>query len=213
MTKKGIDYSFKSYVLKEHQQTLFKYRIGRKKVYNDYLITELGMVAPTYELYKDCNTPFELLCDCSNNGQGRIFEECVKIDNAYIKRVQRLKKRIENIITNNDSLFLTITFNDETLNNTTESKRRLLVIRYLKSCNCKYVANIDYGKENGREHYHAVISTNHINYTEWHKFGAINGKIIIRSNVEALSRYVAKLTNHAIKETTKRNHIIYSRDR
>lgn len=35
--------------------------------------------------------------------------------------------------------------------------------------------------------------------------------LITSETLEKLARYVAKLTNHAIKETTKRNAAIYSR--
>ena len=112
-------------------------------------------------------------------------------------------------------MFLTLTFNDETLRDTTDKERRVLVSRYLKSFGCSYVANVDYGKENHREHYHAVINTDRIDYSSWHKYGAIDGEKIRNRNIQSdktrLAKYICKLSNHAIKETTKRSSLIYSR--
>ena len=78
-----------------------------------------------------------------------------------------------------------------------------------------YVANIDFGAQNHREHYHAVIQCKKIDASSWHKYGAIfiekvrnNG---IGHDCERLSKYVSKLSNHAIKETTKRCSLLYSR--
>ena len=108
-------------------------------------------------------------------------------------------------------LFLTLTFTDEVLRKTTENTRRQTIRRYLKSFGFPYVANIDYGKKNGREHYHAVIQTDHVDYSAY-TYGAINGeKIHSAEDYVKLSKYVAKLTNHAIKQTNKRQVIIYSK--
>ena len=110
-----------------------------------------------------------------------------------------------------ECLFLTLTFTDATLGKTTEDTRRQAVRRYLKSFGVPYVANIDYGKKNGREHYHAVIQTDHVDYAAY-TYGAINGeRIRSAEDYVKLSKYVAKLTNHAIKQTNKRQVIIYSK--
>ena len=115
------------------------------------------------------------------------------------------------MLKNGECLFLTLTFTDEILGKTTEDTRRQAVRRYLKSFGVPYVANIDYGKKNGREHYHGVIQIPRIDYSAY-TYGAINGERI-RSveDYTKLSKYVAKLTNHAIKQTNKRQVIIYSK--
>lgn len=139
------------------------------------------------------------------------WEEARRINNASYRRVQRLKRRIASMLKNGECLFLTLTFTDEVLRKTTEDTRRQAVRRYLKSFGFPYVANIDYGKKNGREHYHAVIQTEHVDYSAY-TYGAINGeKIHSAEDYVKLSKYVAKLTNHAIKQTNKRQVIIYSK--
>lgn len=139
------------------------------------------------------------------------WEEARRINHASRARVKRLKKRISSMLESGECLFLTLTFTDEVLRKTTEDTRRQAVRRYLKSFGVPYVANIDYGKKNGREHYHAVIQTDHIDYSAY-TYGAINGeKIHSAEDYVKLSKYVAKLTNHAIKQTNKRQVIIYSK--
>lgn len=139
------------------------------------------------------------------------WEEARRINHASYYRVQRLKRRIVSMLESGECLFLTLTFTDATLGKTTEDTRRQAVRRYLKSFGVPYVANIDYGKKNGREHYHAVIQTDHVDYSAY-TYGAINGeKIHSAEDYVKLSKYVAKLTNHAIKQTNKRQVIIYSK--
>ena len=127
------------------------------------------------------------------------------------KRNKRLRNRIEKLLCSDSPIFGTLTFSDKTLNSTTQEQRRLLVVRYLKSCNCSYVANIDYGKRNEREHYH-FIADKRINPKGWLNNGALK-LLKIKSNSSALrlARYLNKLYNHAIKDTTKNQKIIYSR--
>ena len=92
--------------------------------------------------------------------------------------------------------------------------RRKYVSRCLKKYNTLYVANIDFGKKNGREHYHAVISIDKVDNKDW-LYGDIDFKRVRNKNIEEdkkrLSKYIAKLSNHAIKETTKRCCLLYSR--
>ena len=141
------------------------------------------------------------------------FKAMEQINEAYKKRVYRLRQTIYGIVTDNEQpVFLTLTFRDDVLATTSEQTRRRYVTRFLKKHCKQYIANIDYGTENGREHYHAVIS-NKVDLTAW-EYGAINGEKIVktRDSIRALPKYISKLTNHAIKDTTKSTRIIYSRD-
>jgi hypothetical protein len=146
-----------------------------------------------------------------------IWKEAEKVNHASCNRNVRLKKRIRSIIDNYPTTFVTLTFTDVILNTTSEVTRRKYVTLWLKSHGVPYVANVDYGKLNEREHYHAIIGSQTLNYKGWHHFGAINGKKVVKktnlnSNGDVkLAKYITKLTNHAIKETCKRNAIIYSR--
>lgn len=162
-----------------------------------------------------------------------MYKEMIRIINADKRRRQRLKIRISRILQKGNAHFLTLTFNDETLASTKPETRREYVYRLCKSISNDYVGNIDFGKKNGREHYHVVISTDAFkdceykyikgvgyssNYAssiddEWSK----RGFYFIRqcgdtdNDSDALAKYTTKLANHAVKETTKRNALIYSR--
>lgn len=144
-----------------------------------------------------------------------IYKECERLNLSYYKRKIRLHKRIENMCQNGDCIFLTLTFNDDALKRTSQATRRQKITRFLKQFNVPYVANIDYGKKNHREHYHAVIQAEKIDYKAYYdlNLGTINGQVIKNSAVDKIrvSKYVAKLTNHAIKETTKRSCVIYGK--
>lgn len=135
---------------------------------------------------------------------------CNQIYNSFRKRQARLKKRIENMIINNNCLFLTLTFTDDVLNSTSFETRKKYVLRFLNNLNCAFVGNVDYGSQNGREHYHCIVAIDNVSCNDWN-YGAINFKRIINKNSLALAKYVAKLTNHALKETTNNSRIIYSR--
>ena len=216
MSKRNIDYAFKSYVLKEHNDLIQK---QKKSSLYDYAIQQLETNGVLMHILRHNNgdllSSLELHQDCLEKGLEREYNEVIKINHASYSRVRRLKDRIETMLLNGDCLFLTLTFNDNALANTTSKERRVAVSRYLKQFNCNYVANIDFGKENGREHYHAVINCAKVKLIDWRKYGNINVQHIRNRNIKSdktkLAKYICKLSNHAIKETTKRSTLIYSR--
>lgn len=143
--------------------------------------------------------------------KNELYAESCKIVKAEKNRATRLNKKMSSLLSKN-CVFLTLTFTDETLASTSADTRRRYVHYYLKTQSDHFIANIDFGAKNGREHYHAVIQADKVEIEPWRKYGALNVKKIRQSSEPiALSKYVAKLTNHAIKETTKRTAIIYSR--
>lgn len=134
--------------------------------------------------------------------------------NRY-KRVQRLKMKVADLVFNGDAIFLTLTFTDQVLNSTSVETRRRYVSRFLKSQCQTYVANIDFGAKNGREHYHAIVCPigSSIDLKAW-PYGCINAKRIHASDTDLTrtTKYITKLTAHAIKESTGHAYrIIYSR--
>lgn len=158
------------------------------------------------EVANDVNEQYEMLWASDPDG----FEEARKAANADYRRNTRLKNRIRKMINAGECVFLTLTFTDEVLNSTTTAQRRLYVTRYLKSQSSTYIANIDFGSVNDREHYHGIIS-GLADFSQW-TFGNCDGKRVIESsNPLVLAKYINKLCYHAIKETTKRNAVIYSR--
>ena len=140
------------------------------------------------------------------------FKIANNINHASYKRVARLKERIREAVLSGSAYFITITFNNDTLSKTNEKTRRLYITRWLKTLSPFYVANIDYGKTKGREHYHAVITSDTRPPKTW-PYGFIDIlKVKTTDNdTTRISKYISKLTNHAIKHTTKSKRIIYSR--
>ena len=207
----SIDYKYKSSILK----TDLCKRISAidKKT---YLNAQEGVIQD-YELD---NTYFDLLLQYGFKD----ITEARKINKASYSRVKRLKNRVANMLTKGHCIFATFNFNDDILNNTNEDTRRQYVRRYLKQFNCDYVANIDFGsdkdyvdrkgntrKATSREHYHALICIDRLplNWSYGYQF-LEHVRLKDKCDVK-LSKYISKLTNHAIKETTRRSCLIYSR--
>lgn len=141
-----------------------------------------------------------------------MYKEAIRVNFASYKRKTRLQDRISDMLTRGDALFLTLTFTNEVLDSTSDETRRRYVTRTLKKFNCEYVANIDFGKKNEREHYHCVISISHMPRNFWpYGFSKIEKVRNCGADSARLAKYISKLTNHAIKETCKQNRIIYSR--
>lgn len=139
------------------------------------------------------------------------FKEAAKVAAADFQRNTRLKNRIRDFLQIGNCIFLTLTFRDDVLEKTSEKTRRLYVTQCLKACSKYYIANIDYGDHTQREHYHAIVVSDLFELDSWEYGFSFAKRIIESSNPLVLAKYVSKLTNHAIKETTRRNHIIYSR--
>jgi hypothetical protein len=134
------------------------------------------------------------------------------LNRASYYRTARLKERIREAVESGSAWFITITFSPETLAKTNEKTRRVYVSRWLKSLTPFYVANIDYGKKKGREHYHAVITSDQRPPKTWsYGFIDILKVATTETDTKRISKYISKLTNHAIKNTTKSKRIIYSR--
>jgi len=148
---------------------------------------------------------------CSTKEGFEMWNEANRVNHANYCRVKRLKNRVSALL-EKPCIFLTLTFTDEVLANTNTDTRRQYVRRYLQQFG-SYVGNIDYGKTNEREHYHAILQYDgKLDYHEWQKkCGNIDFQKVKNPNSVAMSKYISKLTNHAIKETTKGCRIIYSR--
>jgi len=150
--------------------------------------------------------------DFLSQNQPEEWLESLRCVNNDYQREERLKSRIKHFMELGNCIFLTLTFTDETLSKTSPITRRRYVTRFLKSVADKYVANVDYGAKNGREHYHAVVVADKVDFSLWRQYGNINGRPVrVGSDPKQIARYVSKLTNHAIKTTNKRCVIIYSK--
>lgn len=137
-------------------------------------------------------------------------KECSRILNANIQRTLRLKNRIAQMLSLGTCKFVTITFTNEVLDKTTKDTRRQYVRRWLQQYGY-YIANIDFGSHTEREHYHAIILADYIPKTWLHGFIDVKTARTKNASNVRLAKYISKLTNHAIKETTKQQRLIYSK--
>lgn len=200
-----IDYDLKSEVLSQHQNVLQLQRtFSRLNYLQQYTDVDID---PSYiETVSEAVSVF-----FESSEQLAIWREAERINLAYYARVKRLKDRIACMLSEGMCYFLTLTFSDVTLNKTSQQTRRKYVTRFLRSQSDTYVANIDYGAQNGREHYHAVIQSDSVNMSLWDCYGFSNAKIIgSEDDYTPVAKYISKLTNHAIKATTQGCRAIYS---
>lgn len=142
-----------------------------------------------------------------------LFSYLEKVKKAHCRSLNNLRRRINNIINKNDNIyFVTFTFNDKSLS-LDKKTRRVYVSRLCRDCCSDYVANLDYGKKNEREHYHGVLSINDVALFDmrWSPYGFYYlEKITDNEKSRAcLTRYTNKLVTHALKHGA--DSIIYSR--
>lgn len=153
--------------------------------------------------------------------EGVFFEEnkeYEKLLNARYCKVSRIKKRIVFLFTNYDYIyFCTFTFDDNFIGYCDRSKRDLIKSTLNKfSSDIKYILNVDYGKKNEREHYHCIVATNNNgNLRKYLKdtYPFLSGCDRVSTQLKDLkrvSKYLNKLTNHCIKDTTKNKRIVYN---
>jgi hypothetical protein len=136
------------------------------------------------------------------------------LNNSRYKKKAVIQKRITPWIINGDAIFITITFDNKgILDNTSELTRRRYVSRWLKSSYRDYVANIDYGDKTGREHYHAIVNAVNGDIPDNWDYGFIKSDLvrIKEASDTRLSKYMSKLTHHAIKNSGQLKKVIYSK--
>lgn len=193
---------YRDFILKSGIYTIFK-------CYRKYLY---------YMAYSD-NIPLDIMCYESFKWYAerypRIFKVCLNVYTSRVQKVKRVKTRIVNMLYTNDGelkdcLFLTLTFKDDVLDSTSQKTRRVYVSRYLKSQYSDYVANIDFGDKNEREHYHAIVGADFVDLSDWYDvFGGVYVEHI-RRTPEKIAQYINKLTYHSVKDTA--GFLIYSRN-
>ena len=157
--------------------------------------------------------------DCYGDDFTRV---CSNLNKSVYRRWSKCKAKMEEIICNGNAYFLTLTFNDKALEGTSKATRRRYVARVLKSNFPFYVANIDYGGKNGREHYHAIVWSFNDPRGDfkpcWAKYGFSDVRRIGDDETDRtrVAKYITKLSRHALKETTKNgestDRLIYSRN-
>lgn len=149
--------------------------------------------------------------DRLENGQP-IYKAIVNLKNANKMATHNMLKRVKSILNDNPfCYFITFTINDDNYGLSKSTYRRK--IKEALSMASVWVANEDFGKLNGRLHFHALVGFGfQLDYnmiTSIYKYGNINFKPIYTHNAEAIRNYMLKLTLHASKDTA--NDIFYSR--
>lgn len=170
------------------------------------------------EMFKGNYEPLEIFKD--NYGLD-IVKACKSVSDSKYRKRKNIEKRFNAFVESGKAIFVTLTFSNDTLNRTKEEIRRKYVQRYLKEqCLC-FVANIDYGDKvknpdsNEREHYHALVIPRNetVDMESWKGYGHILVKKVHTGtkDIEKVSKYVSKLSQHALKECTKIPRLIWSR--
>lgn len=143
------------------------------------------------------------------------YGDIMKRRELNVVRKKLFNRRIKKMFDYDPIVFLTLTFTDKVLLNTNRKTRRRYVRDYLNSQGYLYVANIDYGEDKGREHYHALIYPDcyhsmdcRVDYSSW-KYGSIDGEIVNKSG--DLTKYMFKFSSHSLKNGASCDPIIYSR--
>lgn len=155
------------------------------------------------------------------------------------RRKKVLNKKVNTYSNVDNCFFITLTFKDEFFIGKSKDTIRTYIRRYLKENCSNYVANEDYGEKHDRLHFHCVCNLkstkiltdfgfhqykNHLLYCanlKNYDFGfSVVEKVKkatqelasdIPNNHLALSNYINKLTNHALKNIGRPPRIIYSR--
>lgn len=161
-----------------------------------------------------------------------VYRVCDNIRNNKKRKRQKCYEKVRESILSGNAYFATLTFDDDTLAKTSEKTRRVYVSRFLKSVCYKYVANIDYGDKNGREHYHAIVEVypwcyasyqngkvwyeDMPDFREWcYGFFSLERIGSDEMDLSKIAMYVCKLTSHALKKSTLQGcaspRLIYSR--
>lgn len=200
------NYEFKAHVLNAYGDVLKLQREHSRLVYLDGY-TDVKIDAEYKETVNEMVSYF-----FEDENALQIWREAERINLAYYARVKRLKDRISSMLREGRCYFLTLTFSDATLERVSAKTRRRYVTYFLKSLSDTYVANIDFGSENHREHYHAVVMADGVDMSAWDCFGFSKAqKIASEDDYTPIAKYISKLTNHAVKATTSGCRAIYSK--
>lgn len=180
-------------------------------------ILEQGLDKQVARVRKSYDNPLDWVLWCHYFGDETIgldkIDCAIRLNESKYRRARRIRDKFTKMVESGNAIFVTLTFNDKTMAKTSLLTRRRYVSRYLKQNSNFYVANIDFGAKNEREHYHALVDKDLI-LNNWHKYGGIKVERVhnTKDDIMAVSKYVSKLTNHALKVEGIQPRLIYSRN-
>ena len=151
------------------------------------------------------------LKDRLSEGQD-IQKAITNLNKSYQRRDSRLKKRLEKMLEQEHTYFITFTIAPKYYD--LKYNTYLRKIKEALAGASGWVVNSDYGNINDRLHFHCVASFHsQLDYTilnNIYKYGSINFKAIYNVNEKAIREYLNKTFNHAVKQTAGKIH--YSRN-
>lgn len=130
---------------------------------------------------------------------------------CYDKALSNLKRRVQITLEGANVYFLTYTIAPKYDNIQPKTVHRK--IKEALAGASYWVLNPDIGDKTNRLHFHALASfddpLDYQQYNNTYPYGAINIQKIYKQNDTAISKYIAKVQNHAIKNSALK--ISYSR--
>lgn len=180
-----------------------------------------NIIIGSYEtnLLSECNDFHRYLRDLSELYCCDVPHVCYKYNHTQAARNKRLEKRVQLMFFADSKetplKFVTFTF-EKVPDEEYIKDYRVKIVRLLKETCFDYVSNEDYGFHTDRFHYHAICllktpTSEEDIITKWKDIGFTYFEAVETKNDKALSLYVNKLVNHAIKTTNKRQAIMYCR--
>ena len=150
---------------------------------------------------------------------GEILDKNIEFErilSARYMKVSRLKKKIIYLMARYKYIyFCTFTFDEHYINKCERTQKDLIKYSlYTFDDDIKFVLNVDYGKKNERLHYHGIIATNLSYDLREHLkrvypcMSSCDSVPISSDDVKRLSKYINKLTNHALKDSTKSRRLL-----
>ena len=140
-----------------------------------------------------------------------IQKAIINLNQCYYRRDRRLKKRLEQMLEQVHTYFITFTIAPK--NYGLKYNTYLRKIKEALAGASGWVVNSDYGNINDRLHFHCVASFHsQLDYTtlnDIYKYGTIDFKTIYNTNEKAIREYLNKTFNHAVKQSAGKIH--YSR--
>lgn len=144
--------------------------------------------------------------------EGQEIQQAINnLSQSYYRRDSRLKKRLENMLKNEYTYFITFTIAPKYYD--LKYNTYLRKIKEALAGASAWVVNSDYGNINERLHFHCVAAFNsRLDYNTLnniYQYGSVNFKKVYKNNEKALREYLIKTFNHAVKQTAGKIH--YSR--
>ena len=152
---------------------------------------------------------------------GLEFEENIELERilkARYNKVSRIKSHFVWLLHHKKNIyFLTFTFSDKYINKCDRTKKDL--IKNLLNeidFNSYYILNVDYGSKKERQHFHCIYGTNKdldlkLLLDKYYPCYSYTEKIRLdSSSVKKLPKYINKLSNHAIKKSTRNSRIYFN---